>query len=193
ARRGLRTPADECHQASDAPASALTFAATVHSEARLMSLPTSIAIYFIIWWVVLFAVLPWGVRSQQEHGAITPGSDPGAPAIPGGRRVRGLNASPVGRRSSGVSASRSGTAVSPSGWSRSAISPRRSAFRDDKRARRARATPSWQEKIEQGRQPCSQDATPLNATLTPRILCYRSRRLRLYAGLFLPRLGPRGR
>ena len=31
-----------------------------------MSLPTSIAIYFIIWWTVLFAVLPWGVRSQQE-------------------------------------------------------------------------------------------------------------------------------
>jgi predicted secreted protein len=51
-----------------------------------MSLPTSIAIYFIIWWVVLFAVLPWGVRSQQEHGAITPGSDPGAPAIPGLQR-----------------------------------------------------------------------------------------------------------
>jgi predicted secreted protein len=47
-----------------------------------MSLPTSIAIYFIIWWVVLFAVLPWGVRSQQEHGAIAPGSDPGAPARP---------------------------------------------------------------------------------------------------------------
>ena len=51
-----------------------------------MSLPTSIAIYFIIWWVVLFAVLPWGVRSQQEHGAITPGSDPGAPASPGLKR-----------------------------------------------------------------------------------------------------------
>jgi predicted secreted protein len=51
-----------------------------------MSLPTSIAIYFIIWWVVLFAVLPWGVRSQQEHGAIVPGSDPGAPAIPGLKR-----------------------------------------------------------------------------------------------------------
>jgi predicted secreted protein len=47
-----------------------------------MSLPTSIAIYFIIWWVVLFAVLPWGVRSQEENGTITPGSDPGAPAIP---------------------------------------------------------------------------------------------------------------
>jgi predicted secreted protein len=47
-----------------------------------MSLATAIAIYFIIWWVVLFAVLPWGVRSQHEGGAIAPGSDPGAPAIP---------------------------------------------------------------------------------------------------------------
>jgi predicted secreted protein len=51
-----------------------------------MSLATSIAIYFIIWWTVLFAVLPWGVRSQHESGAITPGSDPGAPAIPRLRR-----------------------------------------------------------------------------------------------------------
>jgi predicted secreted protein len=47
-----------------------------------MSLPTAIAIYFIIWWTVLFAVLPWGVRSQQESGAVAPGTDPGAPAIP---------------------------------------------------------------------------------------------------------------
>jgi predicted secreted protein len=47
-----------------------------------MSLATAIAIYFIIWWVVLFAVLPWGVRSQHESGAVAPGSDPGAPAIP---------------------------------------------------------------------------------------------------------------
>jgi predicted secreted protein len=51
-----------------------------------MSLATSIAIYFIIWWVVLFAVLPWGVRSQQEQGAVTPGSDPGAPAVPSIKR-----------------------------------------------------------------------------------------------------------
>jgi predicted secreted protein len=51
-----------------------------------MSLATAFAIYFIIWWVVLFAVLPWGVRSQHENGAIIPGSDPGAPAIPGLRR-----------------------------------------------------------------------------------------------------------
>ena len=51
-----------------------------------MSLATAIAIYFIIWWTVLFAVLPWGVRSQQESGAITPGSDPGAPVIPNVKR-----------------------------------------------------------------------------------------------------------
>jgi predicted secreted protein len=51
-----------------------------------MSLATSIAIYFIIWWVVLFAVLPWGVRSQHEGGEIAPGSDPGAPTIPGLKR-----------------------------------------------------------------------------------------------------------
>ncbi len=47
-----------------------------------MSLTTAIAIYFIIWWTVLFAVLPWGVRSQAESGTVAPGTDPGAPAIP---------------------------------------------------------------------------------------------------------------
>ena len=46
-----------------------------------MSAATLVAIYFIIWWVVLFAVLPWGVRSQEESGEVTPGTDPGAPAI----------------------------------------------------------------------------------------------------------------
>ena len=47
-----------------------------------MSLATAIAIYFIIWWVVLFAVLPWGVRSQEEGGDVVSGSDPGAPVVP---------------------------------------------------------------------------------------------------------------
>ncbi len=46
-----------------------------------MAISTVIAIYFIIWWVVLFAVLPWGVHSQQETGEVTPGTDPGAPAV----------------------------------------------------------------------------------------------------------------
>jgi predicted secreted protein len=51
-----------------------------------MSLATAFAIYFIIWWTVLFAVLPWGVRSQEECGAVTKGTDPGAPTIPYLRR-----------------------------------------------------------------------------------------------------------
>ena len=47
-----------------------------------MSWTTAVAIYFIVWWITLFAVLPWGVRSQAESGEVVPGSDPGAPAIP---------------------------------------------------------------------------------------------------------------
>ena len=35
-----------------------------------------------IWFTVLFAVLPFGVRSQHEAGTITPGTDPGAPVAP---------------------------------------------------------------------------------------------------------------
>jgi predicted secreted protein len=45
-----------------------------------MAISTAIAIYFLIWWIVLFAVLPWGVRAQGDEGA--PGTDPGAPAVP---------------------------------------------------------------------------------------------------------------
>jgi predicted secreted protein len=47
-----------------------------------MPITTAVAIFFLIWWVVLFAVLPWGVRSQSEGGEVVPGTDPGAPAIP---------------------------------------------------------------------------------------------------------------
>ena len=43
---------------------------------------TLAGIYFVMWWTVLFAVLPFGVRSQQETGEIVPGSDPGAPSAP---------------------------------------------------------------------------------------------------------------
>ena len=45
-----------------------------------MAITTAIAIYFLIWWLVLFAVLPWGVRAQGD--ARPAGTDPGAPAIP---------------------------------------------------------------------------------------------------------------
>jgi predicted secreted protein len=45
-----------------------------------MAAASAIAVYFIIWWVTLFCVLPFGIRSQSEAGDVTPGSDPGAPA-----------------------------------------------------------------------------------------------------------------
>lgn len=47
-----------------------------------MSLSFAIAIYFIIWWTVLFAVLPIGVRTQGEEGAVVPGTPESAPAAP---------------------------------------------------------------------------------------------------------------
>jgi predicted secreted protein len=42
-----------------------------------------LAIYFIMWWLVFFAVLPFGIRSQDEHGEVVRGTDPGAPAVHG--------------------------------------------------------------------------------------------------------------
>ena len=47
-----------------------------------MSWTTMLAIYFVAWWIVLFVVLPFGVRSQVEEGTVTPGTDPGAPVMP---------------------------------------------------------------------------------------------------------------
>lgn len=47
-----------------------------------MSTTTFIAVFFLIWWVVLFSVLPWGVHSQHEGGNVAPGTDPGAPVVP---------------------------------------------------------------------------------------------------------------
>lgn len=48
-----------------------------------MRITTAIAIYILIWGTVIFAVLPWGIRSQQEHGEVAPGTEPGAPVVPG--------------------------------------------------------------------------------------------------------------
>lgn len=40
------------------------------------------AIYVVVWWITLFTMLPIGVRSQEEAGEITPGSERGAPVAP---------------------------------------------------------------------------------------------------------------
>ena len=47
-----------------------------------MSWTSAVAIYFVIWWLVLFTVLPWGVRTQGEAGEVEPGSPESAPAKP---------------------------------------------------------------------------------------------------------------
>ena len=43
------------------------------------TISTGFAIYFVLWWIVLFLTLPFGVRSQHEDGVGAPGTDPGAP------------------------------------------------------------------------------------------------------------------
>jgi predicted secreted protein len=47
-----------------------------------MSLLPSLAIFFVIWWLCLFVVLPFGVRSQHETGEVAPGTEAGAPHKP---------------------------------------------------------------------------------------------------------------
>ena len=48
-----------------------------------MALTSIFAIYFILWWVVLFAVLPWGNHSLHEAGeAVEPGHASSAPIKP---------------------------------------------------------------------------------------------------------------
>lgn len=44
-----------------------------------MTLATGIAVYFVIWWTVLFAVLPWGSRPSERP---EPGTADSAPENP---------------------------------------------------------------------------------------------------------------
>jgi len=46
-----------------------------------MNLWTGIAVYAIIWWLVIFMVLPWGVRRIDTED-LGKGEDPGAPEKP---------------------------------------------------------------------------------------------------------------
>jgi len=47
-----------------------------------MTLSFALAIYAIIWWIVLFAMLPIGVRTQAEEGEVSPGTPESAPHRP---------------------------------------------------------------------------------------------------------------
>ncbi len=56
-----------------------------------MSLTLGIALYFIIWWTMLFAVLPLGVRTQDEDGSVVPGTPGSAPTQPDFRKIVMIN------------------------------------------------------------------------------------------------------
>ena len=47
-----------------------------------MTIGSFIAIYFVVWWTILFAVLPFGVRTQEEEGEVVLGSERSAPHRP---------------------------------------------------------------------------------------------------------------
>lgn len=45
-----------------------------------MSILSGFALYFIFWWLSLFTVLPFGLRTQGEEGTIVDGTMASAPA-----------------------------------------------------------------------------------------------------------------
>jgi predicted secreted protein len=47
-----------------------------------LSVVGAIGLYFVVWWILLFAILPLRVETQAERGEIAAGTDPGAPAAP---------------------------------------------------------------------------------------------------------------
>ena len=49
-----------------------------------MNFGSALAIYFVIWWITLFAVLPFGIRNAHEAGEkVEEGNDAGAPMVHG--------------------------------------------------------------------------------------------------------------
>ena len=48
----------------------------------MMAVLTFFAVFFVVWWTVLFAMLPLGVRTQEEDGNVTMGTTASAPSRP---------------------------------------------------------------------------------------------------------------
>ena len=47
-----------------------------------MSLTGSFVVFVILWWLILFMVLPRDINSQKNKDFIVKGTDPGAPINP---------------------------------------------------------------------------------------------------------------
>lgn len=55
----------------------------IYAGTRLQLTATgSFGLYFVVWWTIVFAILPIRVRSQAEAGEVTAGTEPGAPSVP---------------------------------------------------------------------------------------------------------------
>ena len=55
----------------------------------ISTIVNTLAVFLIIWWLVLFTTLPFGVRGQAEEDDVVAGSEPGAPVHSGmWRKVR---------------------------------------------------------------------------------------------------------
>ena len=48
-----------------------------------MDITGSIVVFIVIWWVIFFMSLPFGVRGQWEGGQVAEGTDAGAPQVHG--------------------------------------------------------------------------------------------------------------
>ena len=47
-----------------------------------MNWVSTIALFFVMWWLVLFAILPFGLKTQDEDQNVTLGTVPSAPRGP---------------------------------------------------------------------------------------------------------------
>lgn len=56
-----------------------------------MSVALGLALYLMIWFLTLFVVLPFGVRTQAEEGTVVPGTPESAPAAPNILRIAVIN------------------------------------------------------------------------------------------------------
>ena len=52
-----------------------------------MNIVGALVVFVVVWWLVFFTVLPWGIVSQVEDEDVEPGTEPGAPARRATRRA----------------------------------------------------------------------------------------------------------
>ncbi|MDF9789977.1 UNVERIFIED_ORG: putative secreted protein [Methylobacterium sp. SuP10 SLI 274] len=56
--------------------------ATVAVKGFELTVFGALALYFVLWWTFLFAILPLGNAAEADPQRLVPGQDPGAPASP---------------------------------------------------------------------------------------------------------------